>query len=336
MRRLSRLASIFKFQNKALVLMYHRINKPFGDPWNLSVSPDNFEGHLRVLQENYSVVSTAELAEQIKRKKIIKNCVAVTFDDGYLDNYITAKILLEEYNIPATFFITDGNLRNRKPFWWDELEQIIVHTEKLPSIFSVSFNEKTVHFDLHQEAELSDELRSKHADYKAGNPPTLRVQLYVMLWRILNPLPKKEQEHFFHSIRSWAGIAETVPGLDGCMSAEQLRSLADSSLFTVGGHTVTHPLLSSHPEEVQYREITENRQFLENLTEKNIEHFAYPSGDYDHITIKILKDNNFSAAYTTSSRPVFKKTGLFEINRFQVNNWGEDKFKKTLKKWFSS
>lgn len=336
MRRLSRFASLFKFQNKALVLMYHRINKPFGDPWNLSVSPENFEGHLRVLQENYSVVSSAELTEQIKRKKIKKNCVAITFDDGYLDNYTNAKILLEEYNIPAAFFITDGNLRNRKPFWWDELEQIIVHQESLPSTFSVPINKKTIHFDLHQEAELSDELRSKHADYKAGNPPTLRAKLYLKLWQIFNPLPKKEQEHLLQLIRSWAGFTETVPGLDSCMSAEQLRSLADNPLFTIGGHSVTHPLLSSHPEEVQYREITENRQFLENLTEKKIEHFAYPSGNYDDITIKILKDNNFSAAFTTISKPVFKKTGLFKINRFQVNNWSEDKFKRTLKKWFSS
>ena len=32
----------------------------------------------------------------------------ITFDDGYEDNFKNAKPILEEFNVPATFFITSG------------------------------------------------------------------------------------------------------------------------------------------------------------------------------------------------------------------------------------
>lgn len=330
---LSRLKSLFNYQNKALVLMYHRINRPSTDPWNLSVTPENFEEHLRFLKDHYSVVSTKEMVQDIESKKIESKCVALTFDDGYLDNYITAKPLLEKYAVPATFFITDSYLENSHSFWWDELEFIIVHTEKLPSVFSVSFKDEKIYFDLEGEAVLNDEIQSKHANYKANKPPTLRTQLYVKLWKIFSPLLKVEQQQFLQLIREWAGLTAEETKVEGCMSAQQVKQLSDNPLFTIGGHTKTHPLLASHSKEVQQSEIIENQQFLQKLTNANINLFAYPSGNYDDSTIRILKDNYFAAAFTTSPGPVFKKTEVLEVNRFQVNNWNKKKFEVAAKKW---
>jgi hypothetical protein len=56
--------------------------------------------------------------------------IAVTFDDGYADNLYAAKPILERFEIPATVFISPGSLG--KPFWWNQLESIILSTPRLP------------------------------------------------------------------------------------------------------------------------------------------------------------------------------------------------------------
>lgn len=117
------------------------------------------------------------------------------------------------------------------------------------------------------------------------------------------------------------------------MSAQELKQLSDHPLFTIGGHTTSHRSLSHHPEEVQKKEITDNREYLENLLGTHIDHFAYPSGNFNATTLKLLKKNNFTASFSTNSQPVEKHSSLYKINRFQVMDWGKKKFELNLKNW---
>jgi len=106
--------------NKCLILLYHRVgavNKRL-DPYSLTVSPENFSEHLRILK-NYNVISLSELIKRINDKNLNNNYVVITFDDGYADNLYIVKPLLEKFNIPATFFLTSGY--SGKYFWWDKL-----------------------------------------------------------------------------------------------------------------------------------------------------------------------------------------------------------------------
>lgn len=326
----------YLFQNRALVLMYHRINTPITDPWNLSVSSKNFEQQLKFLKDNYSIISTHELARQLDVGKIKNRTIVLTFDDGYLDNYISAKPLLEKYSLPATFFITDSYITNNQPFWWDELEYIIVRADNLPSVFSVTFKGQSIQYDLKNEAVLTEILRSKQAGYTYNKQTTLRTQLYFKLWELFSPLLREEQTELLKLIREWAGFTEQDTKTEGAMSAQQLKQLANHPLFTIGGHTKTHPSLSDHSEEVQEKEITENREYLESLLGTHINHFAYPSGNFNATTLKLLKKNNFKAAFTTNSQPLDKHSRLYKINRFQVMDWGKKKFELNLKYWLRS
>ena len=104
---------------RAVVLMYHRVAKSPNDPWQLCVSPEHFEQQLQVLT-NYNVVPLPAVVNNLPKKGI-----AITFDDGYIDNYTAARPLLEKYQLPATFFITTGNIDSGSEFWWDELEQVV-------------------------------------------------------------------------------------------------------------------------------------------------------------------------------------------------------------------
>jgi len=326
----------YLFQKRALVLMYHRIGTPVSDPWNLSVSPENFEQHLKVLKNNYSVVSTDELVEKLKTKNIKNRSVAITFDDGYLDNFTIAKPILEKYSLPATFFITDSYLVNKQSFWWDELEFIIVHTDQLPSVFLINFQGNAIQFELGKEAVLNDDLRSKHKNYNASNPPTLRTKLYLKLWKVFSPLLKKEQTQLLQLIRNWAGLTENDTKIHGCMSAPQLKELADNPLFTIGGHTKSHLSLSNHSEEIQKKEILNNKQFLETYLNKKINQFAYPSGNFNMLTVQLLKALSYSSGFTTNSKSLTQSTDIYKIGRFQVNNQNGNSLSRTLSKWLKA
>lgn len=113
------------FSRRAVVLLYHRVARAAHDHWKLSVSPQHFEEQLQVLQ-HYNVMPLPELAQHWGNNKLPRKSVAISFDDGYIDNYTTARPLLEKYNLPATFFITNGSIGTGNEFWWDELEQMFV------------------------------------------------------------------------------------------------------------------------------------------------------------------------------------------------------------------
>lgn len=106
------------------ILMYHSIN-PASNPYMelLIVSPKIFERQMRFLKEhNYNVISLNEVAAMIKnKKKIPPKTIAITFDDGYKDNYIYAFPILKKYNLPATIFIIVNEVGRPDRLSWDDI-----------------------------------------------------------------------------------------------------------------------------------------------------------------------------------------------------------------------
>lgn len=119
--------------SKGLILMYHRVADVDVDPWALSVSPQHFDEQLEVLKSHYHPLSLQQLVQAHKQHNIPKRAVAITFDDGYADNLLQAKPILERHNIPATVFVITGTLGNSDEFWWDALERLLLQPGACPS-----------------------------------------------------------------------------------------------------------------------------------------------------------------------------------------------------------
>ncbi len=95
------------------VLCYHRVcpkSERGQDSPSLCVSPEQFESQMGLLKLlGYTTVSVQNAAAAMERRKNLPaRSVAVTFDDGYEDNYTYAFPILKKMGFMATvFLITD-------------------------------------------------------------------------------------------------------------------------------------------------------------------------------------------------------------------------------------
>ena len=88
------------------ILMYHNIDER-SQEIKTSVSPESFQRHMEFLHNrNYNVVSFSEMIDLVKDgQRVPHKTVAITFDDGYEDNYTNAYPVLKKYDLPATIFV---------------------------------------------------------------------------------------------------------------------------------------------------------------------------------------------------------------------------------------
>ncbi|TXK23333.1 polysaccharide deacetylase family protein [Pontibacter qinzhouensis] len=323
------------FEPRGLVLMYHRVAEPASDVWDIAVSPANFEVQLQLLKKLGTVMPLNKLVANACAGTLQQNSIAITFDDGYLDNYATAKPLLEHYKLPATFFVATGNIGQQREFWWDELEEIILYRDELPPLAKFRVGDDTVSKSLAAEARLDEQLLQQHQNWHACTelPPTQRSALFFELWQKLRPLPAKAQQQHLQQIRNWAGVDATVRQDQISMSEDQLVELSSSDLFDIGAHTVSHPALAFHSKAVQKQEIAQNVRDLQVLTGTNVSMLAYPYGNYNNESVQVAEELGFMAALTTEEEIITKKSDAYRMGRFQVSNWNKEEFAKKMKQW---
>jgi peptidoglycan/xylan/chitin deacetylase (PgdA/CDA1 family) len=303
---------------KAVVLMYHRISDIAQDPWDLCVDPENFADHLRKLKVNFDVIPMYRLAERLRNKDSLKNLVAITFDDGYYDNYQNAKPILEKHGIPATFYLTT-KFKADKKYWWDELEQIILNTPVLPETASINLPGKQITSLLGDSKELDGVVKKQNSFWRYGRPlNNSRLKLYFECWEVIKTLGIEEQHVALRDIKAWAGVTHVpTPPL---MNEQQVKEVSKSSLFEIGAHTINHPALGSLSSATQREEIVGSKKALENVVSQHLTGFAYPYGHYNEQTPGLTKSSGFSYAVTTEEKPLTPDRSVFEIPRFQVKN----------------
>jgi peptidoglycan/xylan/chitin deacetylase (PgdA/CDA1 family) len=314
-----------------LALMYHRVAEVNVDPWDLCISPAHFEKQLQWLKKTNRVLSVNQLVDQLRTGKLTRRGLVLTFDDGYTDNFTVAKPLLEKYELPATFFLTTDSIFNRQPFWWDKLQFLIFDTHLLPSTLSVQIASENFLFDLGDESELTQSLVQIQKSWKATSPPpSKRCSLYLSIWKKMRPLLHNDQQQILAYLRNWANPDVKIRPEDSAISLAQLNELIDHPLIDIGAHSLSHPALSDHTEATQRHEIATSKNILEKISNRSITSFAYPYGDYDRRTQKIVNEEGFSIAFTTKAVLTSARSNQYQIGRFPVPNCTGEQLQKQL------
>lgn len=309
-----------RFTQGALILLYHRVShetqEAEPDPFLLGVTDQRFEEHLRVLRKMAYPMSLGDLAQALKRGTLPPRAVAVTFDDGYADNFYLAKPMLEKFNIPATVFVLAGCLGDT--FWWDDLTRIILQPEILPQNLGLKLSDFTYQTSLKSNSKMG------------------RRRLLQDLHRSLRSLSSAQQQIALQHLSNWAGFVLQSQCNRRALSLEELKRLADGELVEIGAHTVTHPSLANLPPSKQRREITNSKVFLENVLNKPIKGFSYPFGlknDFTNETITIVQEAGFDYACSSEIDTVWSKSDPYQLPRYWVKNWSGPVFAKHLQWW---
>lgn len=296
------------------ILMYHRVANAEIDPWELSVSPENFDAQLSALADLGDVLPLHELARTPARARVTdrRRRFAITFDDGYVDNLRVAVPLLERHGLPATFFIATG-LLDADAYWWDVFDELVLGRG----------------LDPQQYLEAAAAVGAiEHPDH--GDPVSSDIgALHRFLYESVAERPPTEIRALLDALADELDVEPPQP--EGRpMTTAELRELIDHPLITLGGHTMHHPRLASRPLSDVLVEIESGRRRLHELTGKVPALFAYPYGNYDDDVVRLTREIGFEYAVTTDERWTGLREDRLRLPRLHVKDVGGDELWASL------
>lgn len=283
------------------------------DPHLLCVTPERFAEHVEYLRRHVDVIPLQAVRDAGSGKR-----VAVTFDDGYVDNGSMAQPVLESLGVPATFFITAGMIDTGREFWWDRLEALLLGASSSKGVLDVEIEGQRESLDVSDDAARQREHASLHRRLRALPPDRIERALLNLSSAVGSPPPDRVTHR--------------------PLSVSELKSLC-SRLLEIGAHTVTHPLLAALPIKDQETEIVGGRQMLEQTIGKTVSAFSYPFGGNDAFrdeTVRLVEEAGYLLACTGIPGSVSRKTHPLRLPRHFVRDWDVTLFGQHLSRWFRS
>jgi peptidoglycan/xylan/chitin deacetylase (PgdA/CDA1 family) len=316
---------MFPPKPKPLILMYHSIADELVDPWGLAVSPAHFKEHLDVLRRTRQPLPLTDFVGNLVAGTLSTHAVAVTFDDGYVDNLVAGKPLLAAANVPATVFLATGYLGRANDFWWDELATLILIGAG-PRNLEITIRGQTLRFD------LRDDIAVRSNDWRVwvDSPRTVRQEAYLAIWKALRAVGMHEREAVMAKLHSALGSSPERARSRRPMTPQEVRALVRDRLVAIGAHTVTHPLLSGLGAAACHREIAESKLACEAIVGAPVLAFAYPYGDMDPRAREAVKAAGFILACSTLDGPTIATSDVFALPRIHVPSIDGDAFEKVL------
>jgi peptidoglycan/xylan/chitin deacetylase (PgdA/CDA1 family) len=274
------------------VLLFHRV-LPNHDPL-FPDEPDavRFAAQMHWIKTWFNVLPLPEAVERLRTCSLPARAAAITFDDGYADNYTIALPILQRLQLPATFFIATGFLDGGRMFN-DTVIETVRHADG-------------------QEMDLSSLDLGRHS---IATLDARRAAIVSILARLKYLEPGRRSK----AANAVAETARVVPRSDLMLNTVQLKGLSAGGM-TIGAHTVSHPILSRVDEKRALHEMGASKERLEFVTGERITLFAYPNGkpgtDYTSVHVGLARRAGFSGACSTGWGVAQSGCDPFQIPRF--------------------
>ena len=196
--------------------------------------------------------------------------IVLTFDDGLRNNLTVVYPILQQLQLPATFFVCPELIETQAWLWNHEMRC------RLQTLAAPALAELGIHLT---------------------GPATLNG---IIEW--MKKLALQQRHQAEEVVRQ--STPDFQPTLDqkttfDMMNWDDLLSF-DPSLITIGSHTLSHPILTTLSASETEHELIESRQFLERKLQREVNFFCYPNGSYDARAYKIAQ-KTYRAAVTTNS-----------------------------------
>lgn len=266
-------------------------------PWE--IDQKQFSTQMRWISKVFRVIPLPQAISELSEKRLKRRSLAITFDDGYLDNATHALPVLQSFGLSATFFCTsawlDGGL-----MWNDKVIESIRHWPQssinVPELKITSLPVRTI-------LEKNQAIQTILAKLK-----------YI-------PHDKRTiiAEKFLEAVQ---------PHQEIMMRPEHIKQLYNAGM-DIGGHTHSHPIMAQLENTSVLEEIVINKSLIENILDRKIQSFAYPNGKlgYDfHLKHKhAISSSGYTCALTTEPNIATQDTDFYQLPRFTP--WDIDQFK---------
>ncbi|SHI48208.1 polysaccharide deacetylase family protein [Flavobacterium terrae] len=276
------------------IIVFHGIDKTGETKYNSRfVSEKYFTQFIDFISKNYNIISLQDFYDKKFKPNTLN--IAITFDDGYANNFKYAIPILEKYSIPATFFITTIQDNNTNFLWPDFLDLVSFYSNQNSIIF------ENQHYSKNHKGEfiyngISLKNRCKKLSWKEIQP---LLNIFKDEWKIIQQQPLNDY---------WE-----------LMNYNQIKEVAKKPLFKIGSHGYTHANLNSITFEEATLEVLKGKKVLESICEKPILDFAFPFGSYNSELINYSEKIGFKRILLVDYNTENEKNNPLLRNRFVIN-----------------
>ena len=296
-----------------LVLLYHRFAEGEPDPLGLCVAPAHFEQQLAVLGDELDIVALADIAAAIVEGAAGRGRVAITIDDGYVDNLTTGIPLIADAGVPATLFAATGHIETGRRFFWDEMQRLLTGPGQRPK-----------------------RLELDGRSWPTGTADQ-REAARQELHRLTQPQDLDAIEAVLDQLRDWAGdAAGAAPDATRPVTVDELRELARTPGLDVGAHTRDHVNLGHRSADEIRAQVERSRDDVADWTGTRPTAFSYPFGiprhDVSEEARAAVAAAGFRLAVVNQPVPVESRDDVFAIPRVFAPDLGADDFRTWLRR----
>lgn len=285
------LASGLGKQKKLFILIYHQVMTQPDFMRPREIDKTAFSWQMALIAKYFNVLPFHEALGRMSNDTLPPRAVCITFDDGYANNYTNALPILLNNKLSAIFFIASGYLDGGR--MWNDTVIESIRTLSSPNLDLAAIglgNYDISSFEKKADVAIEVLQKIKHLQ------PELRSQYTGYIASLANKLPDNLM-----------------------LTSDQMVKLYESGM-EIGGHTVTHPILSTLTTEAVRQEVADNKKALEHLLKTNIRYFAYPNGkpgqDYLPDQVEVIKECGYLAALSTQPGVSNKKNDRWQLPRF--------------------
>lgn len=209
--------------------------------------------------------------------------------------------MARELEVPFSIFLSPGYLESGTRFWWLESKRLVRRAQVKEALIEGHI------YHLLREDEQAALARLLDTRLRGAISVAEREQFLATVCEILKVPPSIEVEEQPTLPLSWAEVHE----------------MEDSGWVSFGAHTMHHPILAylSNSSELQH-EVSECRAILEQQLNHPVRTFAYPVGQFQHITHNVLqavRDAGYSWALTTVYGFNTSRTDPYLLRRIEVD-----------------
>lgn len=302
-----------RLRHRLSIITFHRVltedqRRAYPLP-GLAVTPDELDAHLRFAARHFRCAPLAEaLTLRKQRGSDPRPLLAVTFDDGQLDNHVNALPVLERHGIKASFFVTSRTLQDTAPLWHDALSSLLLKLAPLAFQGAPSASASLRSAALERLTELGLNPGSK------GSTGSIDIESTLEHTKRWPPARRAEWIQRASALFADGGFEPW----DGFMTIQHLKDLLQKG-HEIGSHSHTHPLLPQCTSEELIEEIAGSKRRLEAALDAPVTSFCYPNGSADDRAVEQVRQAGYCAAVTTRWGSNLPTQNPHLLHRFDMN-----------------